>query len=86
MESWLKRFINAAGASDSQGPLNKNAKIQSSVKYRQYKDSYALMEFNAPTLSHPRQCVFLWPYTVKQLHKVIAPAAIFDNKTCLSCS
>ena len=27
MESWLKRSISEASASDSQGPLNKNAKI-----------------------------------------------------------
>ena len=27
MESWLKRFISEAGASDSPDPLNKNAKI-----------------------------------------------------------
>ena len=33
MESWLKRSISEVDASDSQGPLNKNA-----VKYRQYKD------------------------------------------------
>ena len=33
MESWLKRSISEAGASDAQGPLNKNAKIQSAVKY-----------------------------------------------------
>ena len=36
MESWLKRSINEAGVSDSQGSLNKNAKIQSAVKYCQY--------------------------------------------------
>ena len=39
MESWIKHSISKAGASDSQGPLNKNAKIQFAVKYRQYKDS-----------------------------------------------
>ena len=27
MELWLKRSISKAGASDSQDPLNKNAKI-----------------------------------------------------------
>ena len=35
MKSWLKRCISEAGASDSQGSLNKNAKIQYAVKYRQ---------------------------------------------------
>ena len=38
MKSWLKCSISKAGASDSQDRLNKNAKIQSAVKYRQYKD------------------------------------------------
>ena len=41
MESWLKRSTSEVGASDSQRRLNKNAKIQFAVKYRQYKDSYA---------------------------------------------
>ena len=85
MESWLKRFINAAGASDSQGPLNKNAKIQSSVKYRQYKDSYALMGFTCTDSKPPKAVCFLWRYTVKQLREAVSPAAVFDNKTCLSC-
>ena len=35
MKSWLKRSISETGASDSQGPLNKNAKIQYAVKYHQ---------------------------------------------------
>ena len=35
MELWLKCSISEAGAFDSQGPLNKNAKIRSAVKYRQ---------------------------------------------------
>ena len=56
MESWLKRSISEAGVSDSQGPLNKNAKIQSAVKYRQYKDSYALMGFTC-TDSKPSKAV-----------------------------
>ena len=85
MESWLKRSISKAGASDSQGPLNKNAKIQSAVKYRQYKDSYALMGFTCTDSNHPSRVFFLWRYTVKQLHEAVAPAAAFDHKTCLSC-
>ena len=38
MESWLKRSISEVDASDSQGPLNKNAVKISAVKYCQYKD------------------------------------------------
>ena len=38
MKSWLKRSIREVNASDSQGPLNKNAVKISAVKYRQYKD------------------------------------------------
>ena len=52
----VKRSISEAGASDSQGPLNKNAKIQSAVKYCQYKDSYALIGFTC-TDSKPLKAV-----------------------------
>ena len=58
MESWLKRSISEADASDSQGPLNKNAKIQSAVKYRQYKDSYALMGFTRTDSKPPKAVCF----------------------------
>ena len=58
MESWLKRSISEAGASDSQGPLKKNAKIQSAVKYRQYKDSYALMGFTHTDSKPPKAVCF----------------------------
>ena len=85
MESWLKRSISEAGASNSQGPLNKNAKIQSAVKYRQYKNSYALMGFTRTDSKPPKAVCFLWRYTIKQIHEAIAPAAAFDHKTCLSC-
>ena len=87
MESWLKRSISKAYVSDSLGWLNKYAKIQSAIKYRQYKDSYALMEFTwSCTDSKPPKAVFfLGPYTVKQFHEIVTPAAAFDHKTCLSC-
>ena len=58
MESWLKRSISEAGASNSQGPLNKNAKIQSAVKYRQYKNSYALMGFTCTDSKPPKAVCF----------------------------
>ena len=58
MESWLKRSISEAGASDSQGPLNKNAKIQSAVKHCQYKDSYALMGFTCTDTKPPKAACF----------------------------
>ena len=54
----VKRSISKAGASDSQGPLNKNAKIQSAVKYRQYKDSYALMGFTCTDSNPQAECFF----------------------------
>ena len=59
MESWLKRSISEAGASDFQGLLNKNAKIQSTVKYRQYKDLYALMGFTCTDSKPPKAVCFL---------------------------
>ena len=58
MESWLKRSISEAGTSDSQGRLNKNAKIQSAVKCRQYKDSYALMGFTCIGFKPPQAVCF----------------------------
>ena len=58
MESWLKRSISEPGASNSQGPLNKNAKIQSAVKYRQYKNSYALMGFTRTDSKPPKAVCF----------------------------
>ena len=56
MKSWLKRFISEAGTSDSQGPLNKNAKysMQSNIASIRMH----LWDSHASTLSHPRQCVF----------------------------
>ena len=58
MESWLERSISEAGASDSQGPLNKNAKIQSAVKYHQYKHSYPLMGFTCTDSKPPKAVCF----------------------------
>ena len=58
MESWLKRSISEVGASDSQRRLNKNAKMQSAVKCRQYKDSYALMGFTCTDSKPPKAVVF----------------------------
>ena len=58
MESWLKRSISKAGASDSQGLLHKNAKIQSAVKYCQYKDLYALMGFTCTGCKPPKAVCF----------------------------
>ena len=58
MESWLKRSINQAGASDSQSRLNKNVKIQFAVKYRQYKDSYAVMGFICNHSKPPKAVCF----------------------------
>ena len=58
MESWLKRSISEAGVSDSLGPLNKNAKIHLQSNIASTKICMHCWDSHAPTLSHPRQCVF----------------------------
>ena len=58
MESWLKCSISKAGVSDSQDPLNKNAKIQSAVKCCQYKDLYGLMGFTCTESKPPKAVCF----------------------------